>query len=135
VSAVREVSRLHLIRVGLTSSPGVAVDPGGGNHHHQMAKRKSSITHRTQVTVTAFERGWQTIISWLARGDVVDGWKKWLNHFEEMGLGGVVNTSPSLGQETKFTGGNSSCRGLKHFRHFIVLSSINTLRMFIDWGR
>jgi hypothetical protein len=54
--------------------------------------RKSSITHRTQVT--ASERGWQTIMSWLARGDLVDGWKKSLDHFEE--IGGVVDTSPSL---------------------------------------
>jgi hypothetical protein len=34
------------------------------------------------------------IISWLACGDVVDGWKKLLDHFEE--IRGVVDTSPSL---------------------------------------
>ena len=89
MSAVREISRLHLIR--LNSSPGAAVDADGGNHHHQMAERKRTITHRTQVT--AFERGWQTIIRWLARGDVVDGWKKLLYHFEEKD---VMDTSPSL---------------------------------------
>jgi hypothetical protein len=52
MSAVREVSRLHLIRVRLNSSSGVAVDPDGGNHHHQMTERKSSITHRTEVTAS-----------------------------------------------------------------------------------
>ena len=58
-----------------------------------MAERKSSITHRTQVT--AFERVSQTIIIGLARGDVVDGWKKLLNRFGD--IRGVVDTSrPSL---------------------------------------
>jgi hypothetical protein len=58
------------------------VDADGENHHHQMAERKSRITHRTPVT--ASEKGWQTIISWLARGDVVDGWKKLWDNFEEI---------------------------------------------------
>jgi hypothetical protein len=39
MSAVREISRLHLIRVRLNSTPGVAVDADGGNHHHQMTER------------------------------------------------------------------------------------------------
>jgi hypothetical protein len=47
--AVREVSRLHLIRVRLNNSPGVAVDPDGGNRHHQIAERKSSYPSAAEV--------------------------------------------------------------------------------------
>jgi hypothetical protein len=50
MSAVRKISRLHLIRVRLNSSTGVAVDADDENHHHQMAERKSRTNHRTQVT-------------------------------------------------------------------------------------
>lgn len=39
MSSVREISRLHLIRVRLNSSPSVAVDAVGGNHRHQMDHR------------------------------------------------------------------------------------------------
>lgn len=71
MSVVRDVLRLHLIRVRLNSNPGVAVDADGRHH----IKWQNAMTQ-----VTAFETGWQTATSWLARGDVVDGWKQLLDH-------------------------------------------------------
>ena len=74
MSVVRDVLRLHLIRVRLNSNPGVAVN-ADGRHHIKWQKPQNAMTQ-----VTAFETGWQTATSWLARGDVVDGWKQLLDH-------------------------------------------------------
>jgi len=106
----------------------LAVDTDGGNHHHQMVERKSNITHRTQVT--AFERGWQTIISWLARGHIVDGWRKLLDHFEE--IGGVSDTGIRSGSSLEDI---HNVEARSTLSAIIVLSPINTLRTFISWGR